>query len=157
MLSEPNQNLRRNDSALLTGILIVAVLYFARDVFVPLALAGLMAFVLAPAAVRLERWGMRRIPAALLVIFLSLASVAVLGWVVTGQIYTLARDLPRYRQNVSAKIGSLHLDSAGNLSSTIEMLNNLNRRFRGGGSIPVEVLTPVPSTGTSQTAPGAGA
>ena len=154
MLSEPNQNLRRNENALLTGILMVAVLYFARDVFVPLALAGLMAFVLAPAALRLERWGMRRVPASLLVIFLSLASVAVLGWVLTGQIYGLATDLPRYRQNVTEKVGSLHLDSAGKLNSTVDMLNSLNRHFRGGSTaIPIEMLPAEQSPASAQSTP----
>ncbi len=90
MLSEARENLKRPDSALLTGILIVVVLYFAREAFVPLALAALIAFVLALAANWLERCGMRRTPAALLVIILSLATVAVLGWVLLGQIYSLA-------------------------------------------------------------------
>lgn len=132
MLSEARENLRHPDSTLLTGILIVVVLYFAREVFVPLALAALIAFVLAPAANRLERWGMRRTPAALLVIILTLATVAVLGWVLLGQIYSLAVELPQYQQNVTDKIGSLHLDSAGRLSRTVEMLNGLNKRLKSG-------------------------
>ena len=130
MLSEARDTLKRNDSALMTAILVVAVLYFAREVFVPLALAGLIAFVLAPGALRLERWGMKRTPAALLVILFSLAGVAVVGWVLLGQIYSLAVDFPQYQQNVSDKIESLHLDSAGKLSATIEMLDGLNKRIK---------------------------
>lgn len=147
LLSEARENLKRTDNALLTGILAVAVLYFAREVFVPLALAGLIAFVLAPAAERLERWGIRRTPAALVVIFLSLATVAVLGWVLMGQIYSLAVDIPQYQQNVTDKIESLHLDSAGKLSATIEMLNGLSKRIRSGYSTAAPVPAVLPSTG----------
>ena len=89
-MTDTRDNLKPTDSTLLTGILVMAVLYFAREVFVPLALAGLLSFLMAPAATRLERWGLRRTPAAMLVILLSLAGVCVLGWVVLGQIYNLA-------------------------------------------------------------------
>jgi predicted PurR-regulated permease PerM/GAF domain-containing protein len=143
MLSEARENLKHPDSALLTGILIVVVLYFAREVFVPLALAALIAFVLAPAANWLERRGMRRTPAALLVIILSLATVAVLGWVLLGQIYSLAVELPQYQQNVTDKIGSLHLDSAGKLSRTVEMLDGLNKRLKNGNTTAGPVVSVV--------------
>jgi predicted PurR-regulated permease PerM len=143
VLSEARENLKHPDSALLTGILIVVVLYFAREVFVPLALAALIAFVLAPAANRLERFGMRRTPAALLVIVLSLATVAVLGWVLLGQIYSLALELPQYQQNVTDKIGSLHLDSAGKLSRTVEMLDGLNKRLKSGDTALSPVISVV--------------
>jgi predicted PurR-regulated permease PerM len=148
VVSEVGDTLKRTDSALLNGILIVALLYFAREVFVPLALAGLIAFVLAPGALRLERLGMKRTPAALLVILLSLAAVTVLGWVLLGQIYSLAVEFPQYQQNVADKIGSLHLDSAGKLSSTIEMLSGLNKRIRSDGTvtIPVPPVIPVERT-----------
>ncbi len=135
MLNDVRDTLKPPDSALFTGILVVAVLYFAREVFVPLALAALVAFVLAPAAQRLERLGMRRTPAALLVILCSLAGVAVVGWVLLGQVYNLAGEIPQYQQNMRSKIESLHLDSADKLSSTIEMLNGLNKRIRSGTSV----------------------
>ncbi len=143
MLSEARESLKRPDSALMTGILVVVVLYFAREVFVPLALAALIAFVLAPAANRLERCGIKRTPAALLVIILSLAAVAVLGWVLLGQIYSLAVELPQYQQNVTDKIGSLHLDSAGRLSRTVEMLNSLNKRLKSGDTALNPVISVV--------------
>ena len=141
MLNEARDHLKRADSPLFNGILIVAVLYLAREVFVPLALAGLIAFVLAPAALRLERFGMKRTPAALLVILCSLAAVAVLGWTLMGQVYSLAVEFPQYQQNVTDKIGSLHLDSTGKLSGTIEMLNGLNKRIRSGSASTSPVLS----------------
>ena len=153
MLSEARESLKHPDSSLLTGILVVVVLYFAREVFVPLALAALIAFVLAPAANRLERFGMRRTPAALLVIILTLATVAVLGWVLLGQIYSLAVELPQYQQNVTDKIGSLHLDTAGRLSRTVEMLNGLNKRLKSGDTALSPVISVVQQPRASRSHP----
>ena len=46
---------------------VIAALYFARDLLIPLALAGLLTFLLAPLVTRLERW-IGRIAAVLLVV-----------------------------------------------------------------------------------------
>ena len=130
-------------SGLVTAVVGIAALYFAREVFVPLALAGLLAFLLAPAATRLERWGLPRAPSALLVIFLSLAGVGALGWVVLGQVYDLAIELPQYQQNLTGKVNSLHLNSAGRFSSTVSMLTGLEKQISGGGDHPVVPIVPV--------------
>jgi predicted PurR-regulated permease PerM len=132
VLNESRENLTETNSALITGLLIAVALYFAREVFIPLALAGLLAFLLAPAASRLEHWGVRRAPAGLAVIFLSLAAMGALGWIVLGQVYNLAVELPQYQQNVTEKIGSLHLNSAGRLSSTVEMLTSVSKQLTSG-------------------------
>ncbi len=144
LLSEAREKLKGTDTTLLTGIMIVAVLYFAREVFVPLSLAGLLAFLLAPAATRLERWGLKRTPAALVVILLSLAGVVALSWVMLGQIYNLAVELPRFQQNVTTKIISLHLNSAGKLSSTVEMLTSVGKQITNGDAAapPIVSVTP---------------
>jgi predicted PurR-regulated permease PerM len=118
IVSEAREKLKVPDSALLPAILVMATLYFGREVFVPLALAALLAFLLVPVSALLERWGMRRTPAGLLVVFLSLVAVTSLGWIMLGQIYNLAVELPQYQQNINQKIESLHLHSAGRLSNT---------------------------------------
>jgi predicted PurR-regulated permease PerM len=46
-------------------ILVVAVLYFAQEVLIPLVLALLLSFLLAPAVRGLERLRFRRVPAVL--------------------------------------------------------------------------------------------
>ena len=133
---------KEGGSSLLIGFLLLGVLYFAREVFIPLALAGLVAFLLAPVANRLERWGLQRTLAGLLVIGLSFASVAAVGWVVLGQVYNLAVELPQYQQNVTQKIDALHLHSAGKLTSTVKMLADVSKQISTGSS--EEPLTPLP-------------
>lgn len=144
VLKEAREHLKGTDNALMTGILVLAVMYFAREVFVPLALAGLLAFLLAPAATLLERWGAKRTPAALLVILLSLAGVGALGWVVLGQIYNLAVELPKYQQNVTGKIEALHLNSAGKLTSTVEMLTSVGKQITSGEATETPVVSVKP-------------
>jgi len=51
--------------------------------------------------------------------------------------------LPQYQQNVTDKIGSLHLDTAGRLSRTVEMLNGLNKRLKSGDTALSPVISVV--------------
>lgn len=122
------QERRRSSNARLLGwVLAIAILYFGREVFIPLALAALLAFLLAPVTKRLESRGLRRTPAVLLVTALLLSSLGVMCWLVLGQIYNLAVELPRYQENVTGKVASLHLQSAGQLTRTLQMLSAVSR------------------------------
>src|SRR5919199_5301192 len=89
---------------------IIAGLYLAREVLVPLVLAGLLAFVLAPVARLLQR--RLRVPRALSVVvaaLLALALILGLGLAVSGQVAQLAENLPRYQAAVRAKVEALRL------------------------------------------------
>lgn len=143
------------DGSLITAALILAALYLARAVFIPLALAGLLAFVLTPAASWLERRRVGRTPAALFVIFVSLAGTVALGWMVLGQIYNLAADLPRYQENISKKISLLHLDAEGRLTTTKAMLTKLEKQIEGSDS--AALLASPAETNDTSIAPRSGA
>lgn len=134
----------KNTNGGLTAALVLAALYFGREVFVPLALAGLLAFLLAPACTRLERWGIKRVPAALLVILLSLVGSCTLGWVVLGQVYNLAAELPQYQQNIVGKVDRLHLHSPGRLSGTVEMVSTLSKQIAGEATKAPDVHADLP-------------
>jgi predicted PurR-regulated permease PerM/GAF domain-containing protein len=133
---------------LLIGILIAAVLHFGREIFIPLALAGLLSFLLVPAANRLEQWRFRRTPATLTLVFFMVLGAGAIGWLVLNQIYNLATDLPRYQLNIDTKIRSLHLNSAGRLSTTIRMLNGIGDQVLSAGSA---AQNPAPPAGTAKT------
>lgn len=136
MLSKARERLRATDSTLMTAILVVGVLYFARDILIPLALAALLAFLLAPAAQRLEHWRLRRLPAVLIVLLFCVLTLGALSWALLGQVYTLAVELPQYQQNVTGKISSLNLHSAGRLSDTVTMLTNDRLQILNGEAPP---------------------
>ena len=109
-------------TAILTFVTVTGILYVGRDILVPLALSVLLAFLLAPAVHRFERFGLHRSVATSLVAAMALAVVAAILWVCASQVASLAASLPEYRQNIRAKIGGLNAatgNSIGRLVSTI--------------------------------------
>ena len=85
------------------AVLVVVVLYWAQAVFVPLALAALLAFVLSPPTSWLERW-IGRVPAVLVVVTLVFVVLGLAGWGLARQMNHLIQDVPGYRANIMAKI-----------------------------------------------------
>src|SRR5690349_1708977 len=79
---------------MLALVLIVAILYLAKTVIVPLALAILLTFVLTPVVSASQRLGLPRVPAVLVVVLCSFTVVGLVGWIVGAQIHNLASELP---------------------------------------------------------------
>jgi len=92
---------------------------------IPIALALLLSFLLAPPMIRLQRLGLGQTFAALFVVGLSISALVCIGWVGFGQAYSLAAELPRYRQNISAKLHTLNLRSLDRLGKTKQMLGEV--------------------------------
>jgi predicted PurR-regulated permease PerM len=90
-------------AALNAGAVVVAALYFGQDLFVPLVLAGLLAFVLAPAVGLLERAFLPRGVAVVMAVLLAFSVIFLLGDVVARQISHLVADLPQYEATVEQK------------------------------------------------------
>jgi predicted PurR-regulated permease PerM len=97
-------------------VVVVTGLYFAREVMVPITLAVLLSFVLAPVVAGLRRIHLPRVPAVLLSVVLSLGVILALGGLIGMQMASLASDLPRYQDTVEAKIGALQSMTLGRLS-----------------------------------------
>jgi len=139
---------------LATMILIVALLYWAKEVFIPFALAVLLSFLLGPLVTRLRRWGCGRALAVSTVTVLAFASLFSLGWIVTRQILHFARELPSYKRNIQAKVESVYGPLASELDKTSQAVQELQdqvnvaeRRLRHGPPEPekVEVVQPAPT------------
>ena len=109
---------RPNDSgatlrSLLVVVVSIFVLSWARDVILPLAMAGLVTFVLSPLVTRLERWRLPRVLAVLSIVT-TMTLIAGMGvWVVSNQIRDLGEDLPIYRDNLVARIQTIRAPAAG--------------------------------------------
>jgi predicted PurR-regulated permease PerM len=89
------------------GIVVLAVLYWAQAVFIPIAMAVFFTFLLATPVTALQRRGVGRTPSVLLVV---LAAAMVLGgviWVVGAQARSLVSESPQYTENIKGKIKSL--------------------------------------------------
>lgn len=142
------------------AIAIVTMLYVARDVFVPVAIAVLLSFVLAPVILVLRKVKVPRTPAVVTVVVLTFVGLLMLGGVLALQITNLASELPRYRVNMQEKIKSIRdaTGGSGALVNTIDMLQDLSRELdaESGGQkdlasgaaegrpVPVEVREPPP-------------
>ena len=114
MANGNRSNGQAGSSTLLIVLVVVAVLYFARTVFIPLALAMLLSFMLAPLVIRLRHWGLGRTPSATLVVLTAFAILGIIGAVMASQLADLAHKLPEYQHNVQKKVESIR-DSGGGL------------------------------------------
>jgi predicted PurR-regulated permease PerM/methanogenic corrinoid protein MtbC1 len=89
---------------LAVAALAIATLFFAQDVVIPIVLAVMLSFVLAPAVGLLEQLRLPRAPAVLLVIVLTFGLVGVAGSLVGTQAATLSSQAPRYAEAIGEKL-----------------------------------------------------
>ncbi|MDQ2948759.1 MAG: AI-2E family transporter [Acidobacteriota bacterium] len=109
----PTTRASSNALALLGFGAVVAALYFARSILIPLALAFLFTFVLTPLVVRLQGLKLGRAPSVLLAVFVTLTIVMAVGWMVSVQLVELASQLPQYKVNIQHKLEGLEIPKAG--------------------------------------------
>jgi len=100
-------------------VLVIAVLYWAQAVLVPVALALLITFVLSPPVAALQRL-IGRVPAVLVIVALVFTVLGVAGWGVVTQMSHLAGDLPQYRANIRQKIADVRGASRGGSVEQVE-------------------------------------
>ena len=90
-------------SIVYSGTVLVAALYFGRELFVPLVLASLLAFVLAPACALLEHLRLPKVAAVMLVVLFAFGVIGSVGLVVGRQAALLAGSVPAYESTVREK------------------------------------------------------
>ncbi|MCK8785078.1 AI-2E family transporter [Roseomonas sp. NAR14] len=88
-------------------VVVVAALYLGREVLIPITLAVLLSFVLAPLVGLLRRVGLPRTPSVLAAVVLALGVILLLGSLIGMQIAGLAQDLPRYQSTIQQKIDTV--------------------------------------------------
>jgi predicted PurR-regulated permease PerM len=88
-------------------VLIIACLYWAKAVLIPVALAILLTFLLNPVVSALHARWLPRTPAVLVVVVLVFSLIGGTVWTVMRQFAMLANELPRYQQNLKDKVGDL--------------------------------------------------
>src|SRR5258706_15698966 len=87
-------------SILLSLGLIVAALYWTQVFLVPVALALLLTFLLTPITARLEKFGLGRVAAGLLVLVFVFLLLRTVAWIVASQFTDVANQLPAYGNNI---------------------------------------------------------
>ena len=127
-------------STLAVVVTVVAGLYLGREILVPLALAVLLSFALAPLVMLLRRWRLGRAPSVIVTVTIAVLLFSATGMVIGGQIGSLAKNLPQYRSTIVAKVRSLSglASSQSLVGKASEILQDLNQEIvspeRGGAA-----------------------
>ena len=114
-------------TVLLTAF-VVTVLYVGRELLVPLALAAMLTFLLAPLVGRIERW-IGRIAAVLIVVAMLFSIAGGAGWLLTRQLIDLAAKLPDYQTNIDNKLRSIQLPMGGAFGRFSRSISELQKQL----------------------------
>lgn len=116
---------------LVFGVVAVGALYLGREVFVPVALAILLSFALAPMVLLLRRCHLGRVPSVIAVVVIAFGAVSGLGFLLGSQLAHLAGNLPEYEYNITGKIHSFRGTAIreGIVGRTSTMLQDLSKEI----------------------------
>lgn len=108
-------------ATVLITVLVIGILYFAREILVPIAIAVVLSFVLSPLVRVLRKVGLGRTLSVGLVVFATLLLAIGVGMVLAKQVSDLAADAPQYQATVIKKV-----DKAKAFTANNPLLNKLN-------------------------------
>jgi predicted PurR-regulated permease PerM len=125
--------------------LIIVALYLAKAVLIPVALASLLAFLLNPIVTALQRRGLGRIPAVILVVVFAFSLIGTIGWTVFMQFVALTDDLPQYQTNIKQKITDLRGAGEGLIFGRIHtVIEEIGTELQRDQKTPASAERPVP-------------
>ncbi len=148
---------------ILAALAVIATMYFAKEILIPLAIAVLLTFVLAPPMRLLRNLGLGRIPAVTVVVLGAFLLILGIGTFLGQQVTDLAKQLPQYQFQIQGKIQSLSEATSGGIFERLSgLLDRLNRQLstrppsgpnqasQAGSNpapapLPVEIHQPAPS------------
>ena len=142
---------------LAVSVVVVTALYFAREVLIPITLAVLLSFVLAPLVGRLRRLGLWRAPSVLLAVVLALGVILALGAVIGTQVAQLGGRATEYSITIDQKLGAARAYAAKTIGSLGNRLGHASeqpakaapktaqRPEEAAKPVPVEVHQPEPT------------
>jgi predicted PurR-regulated permease PerM len=107
---------------LAVAAIVVAALYLAQDVLVPITLAVMLSFVLSPLTNLLRGIGLWRAPSVALSVLVALAVIGMLGTLLGSQAAGLAADAPRYADQIEQKIVGAQAIATARLDAVLRSL-----------------------------------
>lgn len=137
-------------TVIVASVVIVAALYFASEVLIPITLAVLLSFVLSPLMELMRRVWIPRVLAALLSVLVAIGIIIALGGVIGTQIAGLVAEAPQYQYTIEKKINSVQHLIADQLASRISFIT---KRLQNMGNVaPQEQLGKEPAANNDQPA-----
>ncbi|WP_136685341.1 AI-2E family transporter [Falsirhodobacter xinxiangensis] len=127
---------RINLPTLATIAAVVAIIYFAQSIILPLAIAMLLTFALSPLANALRKMGLPNLPAVLIVTTGAFVAVALFVLVVASQLSSLSASLPEFQANIIAKVDAIREASSetGLVRRFSNMLAAINAEIGAGAA-----------------------
>ncbi len=114
--------------------IVVAAIYFGRPVLMPLALAVLVAFALAPVVGALRKLRFGGVGSVILSVLFALVLTSAIGVFVGAQFARLVSDLPSYQNNIAQKIDAVRGQAGdGAVARAVGTLRSLADQIITGG------------------------
>ncbi|MBC8038049.1 MAG: AI-2E family transporter [Rhizobiales bacterium] len=119
------------------GVIVIGALYFGSELFVPLAIAVLLAFALSPVVRFLRR---RRVPqwlAVTVTVLLAFLIIFFVGAIVTRQVTELGLELPRYQAALKDKVKAISNFTGGEggaIDRASDTLRDLQQELENGSA-----------------------
>lgn len=152
----------RTLTSLATGVVIVCAMYFGCTVLIPITLAVLLSFLLAPLVDMLRRLRLGELISVLVAVWMAVLTLTAFGVLIGAQLADLASDLPRYQIAIERRIDNVQQTVVVRADSVIARATNALKRItplreepvsangRPAGPadktpLPVEVHEPSPS------------
>ncbi|MGL4442605.1 MAG: AI-2E family transporter, partial [Alsobacter sp.] len=134
-----------NAGVAILAVAVIGALWAGQDIFVPIALAVLLSFVLAPAVRRLQAWRMPRAAAVPVVVLLAFAVILLIGTAVAMQVRELAVNLPLYQSTIREKAMTTRdaLAGKGALGRAAAMMEDLGRELKKPTASPAVQDLPI--------------
>jgi predicted PurR-regulated permease PerM len=133
--------------AVVVGVVAVAALHFGREVLIPITLAVLLSFVLAPLVDLLRRLWLGRVLAVLLAVALALGAILFVGGLIGTQLAGLARDAPSYAATIEAKLAAVRGYTVGRFT---EVMDSFGRELGRVGADGAPAAAPTPAAPASE-------
>jgi predicted PurR-regulated permease PerM len=109
-------------------ITITAVLYFGKDILLPIAMAAILAVIFSPIANRLDRFVGRSVSAAL-VVLAAITAVGAIGYFLTVELTSVAVEVAGYSDNIGAKLTALEKSTPSWLQRVERGVANVEQRL----------------------------
>ncbi|QSN63271.1 AI-2E family transporter [Caballeronia sp. M1242] len=100
-------------ASLVAVVVVICALYFGRAVMIPIILAILLSFLLAPFVDFLRRLRFGQVPSVIVAVFVALSVLTAVGALIGAQVAQLASDLPKYQVAVERKVDSVQRMTVG--------------------------------------------
>ena len=117
------------------GTLVIAALYFGKEVLIPITLAVMLSFVLSPVVNFLQRLRLWRGPSVILTVLAALALLGLVGTVIGSQAASLSANAPQYAQTIEAKVEGVQ-------GFAITKLAAITKQLGSSRKAPLEAAAP---------------